>query len=561
MRHMINPSQLKTERKQRGWSQNKVAEALGVNLSTVRRWERGQAMPYPYYRKKLVALFDKTAQELGLLPDIQENDLAEDDDNVLEDSFFSATANYTCAQSDVLTTEQQDVKSIVTDNQSEWDAGLARHSFSHQSLWNGGLSHFNRVQTFQPDKPFSRHPVFIMIMILLSALLLVGVFPAFTQLPLFREKAKQAAPPHVAETYGPPSYALIIQNTDPSLNDTAQRLQNVFNAVYAQLVNRFAPDPASAAKHTVILTFSSDLASTAQISGTTITLNAHWIEQHPADIGLFTHELTLLVEQYPSSTPTWFSNGMADYARYVYGPADDNWSLPDSVQPHESYTQGNGVTARFLLWLELHIRLDIVDQLNHALQRGFPFSDTFHRLTHHTVNQLWNQYIQQPDITLNPQQLYTIATSGKPLYQSSFRLRWSPDFYTYAQGLYLSNFAIQANVTVASGSTDIGGGFFFRNNDTSWFDVFVFANGGYRVDYLYQPGSFTYNSAIKMGLNQTNRLTVIVRKSTIYIYINGQFVTQIDDNRLLSYGTLGVIVSKYTSPTLPDIHFDKVQVF
>jgi len=63
----MNASRLKAEREQYGWSQIKLAETLGVSATTVRRWERGQAVPYPYYREKLVDLFGKTPQELGLL--------------------------------------------------------------------------------------------------------------------------------------------------------------------------------------------------------------------------------------------------------------------------------------------------------------------------------------------------------------------------------------------------------------------------------------------------------------------------------------------------------------
>ena len=64
-----DPNLLRVERKRRGWSQEKVAQALGVNVTTVRRWEGSKAVPYPYYRKKLAALFGTTAQKLGLLPD------------------------------------------------------------------------------------------------------------------------------------------------------------------------------------------------------------------------------------------------------------------------------------------------------------------------------------------------------------------------------------------------------------------------------------------------------------------------------------------------------------
>src|SRR5215469_605453 len=65
---------LKVERELHGWSQAKVAEAVGTNVRTVIRWEQGQAVPYPYYREQLCKLFGKNARELGLL--VQEDDAA-----------------------------------------------------------------------------------------------------------------------------------------------------------------------------------------------------------------------------------------------------------------------------------------------------------------------------------------------------------------------------------------------------------------------------------------------------------------------------------------------------
>src|SRR5260370_31350091 len=66
---------LRDERKQRGWSQAYVAEALGITTKTVIRWELGHAVPFPYHRHKLSALFGKTAEELGLLSEGDENDV------------------------------------------------------------------------------------------------------------------------------------------------------------------------------------------------------------------------------------------------------------------------------------------------------------------------------------------------------------------------------------------------------------------------------------------------------------------------------------------------------
>jgi len=496
--------QLKHERISRGWTQRLLAEKIGANKFTITRWENGAAFPNRLYREKLATLLGINFEEKESVPTS-----AEFNHNPPEQSAFTSRS----------------------------------------------------MPTFQSLHRLSWHPLLLGSMILLVILLIVAGLPTFTRLPLLREKEKQVSPSpsniHAQGTYGPPSYTLTIQNTDPSLNKTTQQLQNVFKAVYAQLVNRFALDPASAVNNSVTLTFSSDLTSAAQTSGRTITINPHWMELHPTQVGLLTHELTLVVEHYPSGAPAWFADGMADYARSVYGPADDDWSLPDSVQPHQSYRQGGGITARFLRWVELHTRLDSVDQLHHALQRGLSFSIALRYLSNETVDDLWSQYQAQPDITPTPQQRYTIATSRKPLYQSSFYLQTTVEGDT--QGLYLSNFVMQADISIVIGND---AGFFFRTNDTrtNWYSIYLFpSEEEYCLDYKLQEGPFTFNPLIKAGQYQTNRLTIIVEKSSIYVYINGQFVTGVDDNRLASYGILGVMTNHAGSPF--DVRFEKVQVF
>jgi transcriptional regulator with XRE-family HTH domain len=69
---------LREQRIQHGWSQTRLAKELGVDARTVRRWELGKTVPVPYYRKRLVSLFGKTAQELGLCSDSDENERVEE---------------------------------------------------------------------------------------------------------------------------------------------------------------------------------------------------------------------------------------------------------------------------------------------------------------------------------------------------------------------------------------------------------------------------------------------------------------------------------------------------
>ena len=52
----INADLLRTERIQFGWTQAEVAKALGISVKTVRRWEQGLCVPYPYYQRQLSIL-------------------------------------------------------------------------------------------------------------------------------------------------------------------------------------------------------------------------------------------------------------------------------------------------------------------------------------------------------------------------------------------------------------------------------------------------------------------------------------------------------------------------
>ncbi len=58
---------LRSERIRRGWSQDDVSEKIGSDSKTVGRWERGERFPSIYHRQKLVDLYGKSAEELGLI--------------------------------------------------------------------------------------------------------------------------------------------------------------------------------------------------------------------------------------------------------------------------------------------------------------------------------------------------------------------------------------------------------------------------------------------------------------------------------------------------------------
>src|SRR5947209_15685163 len=60
---------IRQERRRRGWTQERLAEAIGISVMTVKRWESGKALPQSYSLTKLSELFEKSIEELGISPD------------------------------------------------------------------------------------------------------------------------------------------------------------------------------------------------------------------------------------------------------------------------------------------------------------------------------------------------------------------------------------------------------------------------------------------------------------------------------------------------------------
>ncbi len=68
-------------RHERGWTQEHVANCIGVDRMTVQRWEQHRTTPHPYHLELLCQLFGQTAAALGLaeeepliLPDVVEHE-------------------------------------------------------------------------------------------------------------------------------------------------------------------------------------------------------------------------------------------------------------------------------------------------------------------------------------------------------------------------------------------------------------------------------------------------------------------------------------------------------
>ena len=181
---------------------------------------------------------------------------------------------------------------------------------------------------------------------------------------------------------------------------------NSFTNMIAQGKNMFVyafPKEAqrwnSGVKSVQVLFSSSLLDAAAVTTGNTVTVNATYALQNPLDIpGVLTHEWAHVAQGYGNNNvPGWFVEGMADYARFTYGPNDSSF-LPSGVNAGDNYTSAYRVTARFLLWSEKHIDPNLVDKINTLAQQNRYGQDAFQTVTGRTVDQLWSQYVANPTI-------------------------------------------------------------------------------------------------------------------------------------------------------------------
>jgi hypothetical protein len=137
----------------------------------------------------------------------------------------------------------------------------------------------------------------------------------------------------------------------------------------------------------------------AYTSNAVETYSASYLIQNPKDTDTVTHESFHVVQSYKTSgNPGWLVEGLADYARYKYGIANDagGWSLP-AYESNQKYTDAYRVTARFLVWLENRYG-GITKQLDAAMRNGQYTDQTWNQITGSSVDQQWSDYAANPGI-------------------------------------------------------------------------------------------------------------------------------------------------------------------
>ena len=206
-------------------------------------------------------------------------------------------------------------------------------------------------------------------------------------------------------------YTVIFINESPGFSTlTRQRLIDTYFEVYPKEAKRFNPHTLRSINFIIDPTFDGVAATGAG----TVHFNPDWFVKHPEDIDVVTHEVMHVVQDYRHDPPGWLTEGIADYARYVFGvnnPAA-KWTLPD-YREGQSYENAYRVTARFLLWAEQK-NPQLVDRLDAALRDGKYTPELWVKLTGKTVDDLWAAYAANPTITGLPSTGGFLAQPGQP---------------------------------------------------------------------------------------------------------------------------------------------------
>jgi Peptidase of plants and bacteria len=224
-------------------------------------------------------------------------------------------------------------------------------------------------------------PTSIRLLTLIAGFAFVVAFPA-----CLRAEDKPAKP-------AKPISLTIEGDVDAELAPVAGQLTTLFYQGYPKLLARFE-SPLKPAPRAIRIVFVKGLRAPAQCSGDKIEVSTDWLVKHPKDVALLTHELTHAVQQYPGdSGPGWLTEGIADYARHVYGPKEQGgWKLPAKLTAKQSYKDSYRTAARFLLWLEERTP-GAVDKLNRKMQdKEFKVED-FHAIAGRTLDALWDECV------------------------------------------------------------------------------------------------------------------------------------------------------------------------
>jgi Peptidase of plants and bacteria len=143
----------------------------------------------------------------------------------------------------------------------------------------------------------------------------------------------------------------------------------------------------------VTLAFVAKQAAPGATTGGTIRISVPWIEAHPDDFGMVIHELTHVVQSYPSAgnKPGWLVEGIADWVRWWrYEPESPRTPID---RAHASYRDGYRTTAAFLAWTSARYDRRLLRTLDRALRTGTYSDALWEQATGKGLDALWAEFV------------------------------------------------------------------------------------------------------------------------------------------------------------------------
>ncbi len=163
----------------------------------------------------------------------------------------------------------------------------------------------------------------------------------------------------------------------PELQPWGRAAEALCQMWYPKIVAALQSDDSSRPLPPVVkIVFEKDMKGVAHVAGVTMHIAAGWIKSHPNDFGMVIHELTHLVQRYPSYEAVWLVEGIADYVRAKHfepqlAPSRINFA-------RAKHTDSYKTTAAFLMWVETNYDKALVPKLRRSSQqkiRGFIVQD------------------------------------------------------------------------------------------------------------------------------------------------------------------------------------------
>lgn len=128
---------------------------------------------------------------------------------------------------------------------------------------------------------------------------------------------------------------------------------------------------------------------------------------------------------------------------------------------------------------------------------------------------------------------------------TELRGKFKPQFNSYyllQSSGFLDNFDASATIRFLEGEKEwIRAGFFFRHTTEGGYGVMVSAQASYMFGYVakdkkgellfYKMMPWAYHTALRLGMNEFNRLRVLCNGSSFRIYLNGVLATSFQDDR------------------------------